>query len=391
MSSIDHQFETYIRSTYTNDLYQSLNADNFTEQDFNEKYGKIAIENLDLSVFHLNIRSLNANSSKLIQLLDSLDLKFNVIILSEIWGYHIQFYNNVLPNYTFLYDLPSTSAIGGVGIFVHNTLKFKLCPELKVQCKANYKVENLWIELETQNKKYIVGGIYRHPNQSIEEFQNNLDVTLQKINLRKIPAVIAGDINIDVLKYKNNNETLRYVDNLLAQNILPVSLLPTRVTEKTATIIDHIYYTPGKKIDPSQKLFTGNILCDITDHYGNYIILYNRGSKVNTEQRPSVRLFTNKSKISFMNDLCKINWNGEVLLHEDPSEAYNNFHKLFAETYETNFPLTKVSRRGYRDKHWITPGLKIASRRKNSLYLKWLQSRNPADNLKYKQYKKHVY
>ena len=87
--------------------------------------------NIELSEFHLNIKSLNANSSKLMQLVSSLDLKFDVIILSEIWTYNIQFYSNILQQYNCLHDLPNNSSIGGAGIFVHNKLKYRLSPELQ--------------------------------------------------------------------------------------------------------------------------------------------------------------------------------------------------------------------------------------------------------------------
>jgi hypothetical protein len=57
------------------------------------------VQNIELSVFHLNIRSLNANQSNLIQLLVGLDFKFDLVVLSEIWDYNIQFYQNILPGY----------------------------------------------------------------------------------------------------------------------------------------------------------------------------------------------------------------------------------------------------------------------------------------------------
>ena len=37
----------------------------------------------------------------------------------------------------------------------------------KMNC-AN--VENFWLEVLKQNKKYIIGGVYRHPNSNVKEF-----------------------------------------------------------------------------------------------------------------------------------------------------------------------------------------------------------------------------
>jgi len=49
--------------------------------------------------------------------------------------------------------------------------------------------------------KYIIGGIYRHPGQDLKHFDQALDITLSKIQQKRLPCIIAGDINVDLLKY----------------------------------------------------------------------------------------------------------------------------------------------------------------------------------------------
>ena len=61
---------------------------------------------------------------------------------------------------------------------------------------------------------------------------------------------------------------------------------------------------------------------------------------------------------------------------------------ITAKVYENNFPLTRMSRRGIRDKNWVTNEVKKASKLKNALYKKWIITRDQTDNVKYKQYKK---
>jgi len=65
-----------------------------------------------MSVFHLNVRSLNANHWALCQYLQLLSLKFEVIVLSEILSYNIQFYYNILPDNKFHYALPNDTSVG---------------------------------------------------------------------------------------------------------------------------------------------------------------------------------------------------------------------------------------------------------------------------------------
>ena len=73
------------------------------------------------SVFHLNIRSLNANKDELFQLISALNSPFDVLVLSEIWSFNIDFYSKLFPEFNFYYSLPISSHVGGIGIYVHNS------------------------------------------------------------------------------------------------------------------------------------------------------------------------------------------------------------------------------------------------------------------------------
>ena len=90
LSSNGHVFKDYIHSL-CDDRIQNLNASYLDHEEFNIKFCNPVSGNLVLSVCHLNIRSLNANHGKLQQLLLSINLQFDLIILSEIWRYNIDF------------------------------------------------------------------------------------------------------------------------------------------------------------------------------------------------------------------------------------------------------------------------------------------------------------
>jgi len=66
-----------------------------TETKLNNLY-KCHKNAMELKKNHLNIRSINANQRGLIQLLSELELKFDLIVLSEVWSYNIEFYQNIL-------------------------------------------------------------------------------------------------------------------------------------------------------------------------------------------------------------------------------------------------------------------------------------------------------
>jgi len=51
--------------------------------------------------------------------------------------------------------------------------------------------------------------------------------------------------------------------------LLPTVIMPTRITTKSATLIDHIYYYEGKNNTKNIHAKSGNLL-NLTDHLPNY-------------------------------------------------------------------------------------------------------------------------
>ena len=164
----------YVKSTSTSGILHQLNFRYVTETQFNACFSTEK-NNVELAVFHVNIRSLNCHCRQLCQFLQLLCINFDVIVLSEIWSYNIEFYSHVLPDYNFYYDLPDSTKIGGVGVFIRKNLGQHLLPQYKIVSSNANKVENMWFEITKNKKKYIMGGIYRHPNQSIKVFQHCMD------------------------------------------------------------------------------------------------------------------------------------------------------------------------------------------------------------------------
>ena len=98
--------------------------------------------------------------------------------------------------------------------------------------------------------------------------------------------MIAGDVNIDLTKCRINRQTADYVNTLLVHNFLPTVIMPTRITTKSATLINHIYYNEGKNNTKNIHAKSGNLLNDLTDHLPNYTILmskqkHNKGKTIN--------------------------------------------------------------------------------------------------------------
>ena len=142
---------------------RKIQVQRYQPNEFNRIIHNIS-ESIELDVFHLNIRNLNKNHRGLIHLLQSFNLDFDVLVLTEIWSYNLEFYINIFPNHIFYYAEPCGTHVGGVGVNVKKTFCSEL-HNLEIPPTDTGMVE--WLELSKHNSKYIVRGIYRHPNNNI--------------------------------------------------------------------------------------------------------------------------------------------------------------------------------------------------------------------------------
>lgn len=186
-------------------------------------------------MYHVNIQCLNAKRRALCHLLESFCIEFDVIVRTEIWSYNIDFYTKILPIYNFYYVLPQMGTVGGVGMYVKNSYCHNIIGEYNLPNSNGYKVEDLW-KIIKNNKKYFIGGIYRHLNQNILDFST----TLSKISHQKLPCIITGDFNIDLLQWKTQQSIHDYLDTITTQSFMPLLILPTRITSNSSMLIDHM-------------------------------------------------------------------------------------------------------------------------------------------------------
>ena len=132
------------------------------------------------------------------------------------------------------------------------------------------KIENKWLSFKINNQNVVVGGIYWHPKGNIEHFNDALKNTISHINDDTL-ALIIGDININLMS-EDNVKVQTYINNYLEKNFIPCITLPTRITNYSATLIDHIFIkTPRKLIQ--NKCTSGNLIFDISDHLPNFRFL----------------------------------------------------------------------------------------------------------------------
>ena len=352
--------------------------------EFNTQFGNN--EN-KLSIMHFNVRRIARNRGNLIALLETLNIKLEIIVLTEIGDDADAYINDVnFPDYDSYIDVPLNNKYGGTAILVRKGLgRVSSKDDLRMSknCTCNKcAFENNWISVYSKGVNYIIGAIYRHPNGDVSHFINSLECSLEKIPPQQT-CLLIGDMNIDLLKI-DQNMTFDYYTTLTSYNFLPYITTPTRVTDTTATLIDHVFLRVNNKLR-NVKLSSGVLFSDITDHLPCFMII-DISSNNDKNERPYIRIFSERNISNFKNSLAQINWE-EVLNAHDVSQNCTNFYEKIHTLYNTNFPLIKQSRKRSKDKKWLSGNLKACIRKKHQLYVRQLKSPTTNNIQKYKTYK----
>ena len=216
---------------------------------------------------------MNKNCHLLKAFLACLNCNFDVLLLTEIGNPDKQLIEKVFENHTLYFD-PAKSKKGGAGILIRNDYfdEIEISEnKLKLGCKcSNCMVESIFINIKSNNIVHTFASIYRHPSSNITHFNESLNHCLKTFNNNNM-LLIAGDINIDLLK-TNMPSTQEYLNTMLSYNLIPNIIIPTRVTDRSSTLIDHIFVRLPKS-HMKNKITSGNFITDISDYFSNFVII----------------------------------------------------------------------------------------------------------------------
>jgi len=288
---------------------------------------------------------LNKNSQELVQYISCLNFSFDILVFSAVWTYNIDLFHNLFPGYSFYYNLPTLSKVGGVGIYVKSSFPHSVIDNYRIKSDDECQIKNLWIEISKDQNKYIIGGIYRHPGKKITYFTDKLEKTLTLISNQKLPCLIAGDMNIDLKKYGVHKDTRAYLNSLITNSFSPVVVMPTRITDSNATLIYLILYREGLSKDPID-IKCRNLWCDITDYLPNFVLIERHSiNRDKYDSLPYIRLYSRKNIEKFVKLVEESDW---ISLYNcnSPDSAYILFHHKINKCYDDSFKLVNYHGRG---------------------------------------------
>ena len=358
-----------------------------------EEYNQIPItKETGITLFHQNIRSLSKNCGQLIAFLSSINHEYDIIMLTEIGKSNIPTMGNVFKllfsDYELFFKTPPKNPKGGVAIFIKSTINHGNVTirndVLEMECGCSKcEVESLFFDIQI-DEPYTIGCIYRHPNGNTQHFTDSLRKYIDKIK-HKGPIILSGDINVSLTSYTNNH-VKKYIDDLTELHLIPLTTIPTRITEDTATCIDHFYIKPSKKLH-NKTLKTGVLFADTSDHLPIFLIVGK--IKLNPKERRYARIHSEVNINKFKSRIDNFDWSS-IQTIMDTNEAYNQFIKVYSEIYNESFPLKQVSQSRNKDKKWMTKELRLSIQHKNRLLRIKIKNPTTANIDKYKTYNKSL-
>ena len=337
------------------------------------------------SVLHLNIRSINKNFEAFTEFFSKLNHIFGVICFSETWASEENVNKNStfqLKNYNVIHQVRNSRKGGGLCIFIHESLCYKLRKDLSINPEA---IESLSIEISNKKASNLIfNAIYRPTTGDIKVLEQFCkDVFSENQNMKHM--MFAGDFNMNVLDHEYNGKVKIFFDLMYQRNLIPTINKPTRVGKNSATAIDHIITDYVLTCD----FKTAILKTDLTDNFPIVIALKNYGpSQKHSNTKHKYKRSYNEEDIKAFNQrLLSVNWD-EVKNCDDPNEAYKQFFNIFNSIYDLYFPKVFVR---LKAKHiqspWITKGIAKSSKRKQELYEKFLKHLTRETELAYKSHK----
>ena len=320
---------------FFNDKLQEIDSPYFSFENF--KVFSKQLKDKTFSICHLNIRSLSKNIDKLKEFLASLNGIFSVVVVTETWCDETANKNSLLeiPNYSALHKTRKNRKGGGICIYVHKSFKFGVRDDIDM---FNESVETLSIEiLNKKSRNIIITAAYRPPRGNNKIFKDFCKDFLHKQKISNKIAFLLGDFNLNALDYDNNEVVKNFFNLAFQSGFIPLIQRPTRVTRTSATAIDHIL-TNGIL---ENKIQSGIIKTDISDHFPIFTVLTTNEACSLEKTKFIKRDISSENTATFKFLLENINWD-RILPNDSPDKAYETFHFIFSDLYDTAFPKKKL-------------------------------------------------
>ena len=300
-------------------------------------------------VLHFNIRSLKCHYDELLLFLSSLKVKPTVIALTETWLNDLDHIDSMsFAGFSKLITKNRGTRGGGIGLLVSE------CASTAIEDSAGEAMETLKVSITYENIKFGILIIYRPPNSKAADFVEEFDSLMESVAGSNRDWIILGDFNIDILQPSALSKS--YLNVISSHNFQQVIQIPTRVTNNSSSLLDHI----STNIHSSKIKNSGIIESSITDHFPVFVDLV-----VNSKKHPTSFEYRKLSDIEknqkrFREFVCEHIDNLDRVNFESITCTIHNAVNIFA-------PRRLFKRKSEQSSPWITNSLKNLMSKRNRI------------------------
>ena len=353
--------------------YQPIKTEGINDYNLiNKKFA--GFNKCGFGVLHVNIRSVSKNLDELKIYLSQFCFEFDCIILTETWVMDdLDFF--CIDGYNHIYNNGNFNQNDGVIVYMKGDLNFTY--------RKVYLGETCALEIHVNfcNKNINILGIYRSPPINLDQFLTELLKYFQTDYTRNTDiGLIAGDINIDILK--RNDITERYLNIMAEYGYESFINGVTRVAGRSCN--DHFFVNcKHTDIEIDSCIYQVNI----TDHYP-ICLKFELKDKNDFVPHNNTVIYTDYKKLK--NEIKEINWD-EFYRYKSINRAAEFLISKIELSLGNCSAKVKKKHTEIKRSNWITNGLVKSINEKDKMY-RMLKADQDNENLKakFKRYRNRL-
>ena len=255
---------------------------------------------------------------------------------------------------------------GGVALLIPKQINYKVKNSF-----FNINGEAISVEITMNGKKLYLTNIYRHPKSNTDDFLTHLSGHINQLP-NAGDSLVVGDFNINAA---NNNISFHKLEEcMFTCYYTQLIKSPTRITETSSTIIDHIW----QKCTPDYILQTKILTDSVADHLHPCIEINLRRPKV--VEYITYREYSAENIEKLNISLGEVDWN-ELVIDKPIETATGNLVFHFNKKLDECCPEITRRKNPRTDpiQPWYTKALLVSRRTKNNLILKASRTKLGAD------------
>jgi len=351
-------------------------------------------QTVNKSIFiSINIQSLQSKHEQLVEFIHELSkfkIDVDVIAVQETWEVRYLDLVNIPGFKPLIAKTRQGMRGGGVGFYIRNNLNATIIDNLSPFTEKIFESITIQLTYPASNKSILLTSGYRSngviPNmtqtQQMDEFFEMFGELLLQLQQTNKESYIFMDANINLLDL-NSPDVTNYINLLFAAGYLQSIAKATRIQNVSKSLIDHIHVNSNVN-----EIVSGVLISDISDHFFTFICPQSSSPITNKHKVQLSRDFSLPNLNKFKTELGLADWTN-VTSSNEVDMAYECFWTTYKNLYETNFPLKRkrFNKNFNSINKFMTPGLIISRRTKNSLHATSVSDPTVLNINRYKAYK----